>query len=88
MKHRCGTRGAAPASDAVGRSDALGMPLPTRPAASRRHATWIPRVFSRLGPIWAESGRLGPESAVSAETDDSSQNSKKKKKKKGAERTI
>ena len=34
MKHGCGTRGAAPASDAAGRSDAIGTPLPARPAAS------------------------------------------------------
>ena len=40
----------------------------------------------RLEPIRLESGRLGPESAVSVEMADSNRNSKKKKK--GAERTI
>ena len=60
-----------------------------------RRAMWIPRAFSWLAPMWlqlgpirAESGRLGPESAVSAKTDDSGRNSKKKKKKKGVKRTI
>ena len=34
MKHGRGTRGATPASNAAGRNDAPGMPLPARPAAS------------------------------------------------------
>ena len=34
MKHGRGTRGAAPASDAAGHSDAPRTPLPVRPAAS------------------------------------------------------
>ena len=61
MKHGCGTRGAAPTSDAAGRRCSRVWP---------RRATWIPRAFSRLapmrlrlGPIRAESGRLGPKSA-------------------------
>ena len=67
------------------------MLLPVRPAVSRRV---VPRgshvVFTdsrrheptrlRLEPICPESGRLRPESAVSAETANSGQNSKKKKK--------
>ena len=55
------------------------------PRVQPRCATWIPRGFRRLaptqlrlGPIRPELGRLGPESAVSA---DSGRNSKKKKKK-------
>ena len=78
MKHGCGTRGAAPTSDAAGRE---GCRCPRiRP----RHATWFLVSFSRLAPmrlqLWpirSESGQLGPyrpESAVS------SRNSKKKKK--------
>ena len=54
------------------------------PLVRPRHATWIPRAFSRLAPtrlrlrpIRAESGRLGPESAEI-----------QKKKKKGVERTV
>ena len=80
-KHGRGTGGAAPASDAAGRGDAQGTPLPARPA------TWIPRGFHRRAPTRADSGRLGPESAgigryqpVSAEpaeTADSGRNSKK-----------
>ena len=35
-KHGRGTGGAAPASDAVGRGDAQGTPLPARPTASGR----------------------------------------------------
>ena len=77
MKHRRGTRGATPASDAVTRQ---GRRCPrVRP----RRATCIPRVFSRLvptqlrlGSIRAESGQLGLESD---EPDDSCRNSKKKK---------
>ena len=71
-------------------------PLPERPTASRRV---VPRGFHvifadsrrrkptrlRLEMIRPESGRLGPESAISAETANSGQNSKKKK---GAERTV
>ena len=71
MKHRHSTRGAAPASDAAGHSDAPGTPLPMRLATSH-HV--VPRGFhmfladSRrhkptrlwLGPIRAKSGRLGP----------------------------
>ena len=79
MKHGCGTRGAAPTSDAAGRE---GCRCPRiRP----RHATWFLVSFSRLAPmrlqLWpirSESGQLGPyrpELAVS------SRNSKKKKKK-------
>ena len=34
VKHRRYTRGAAPASNAVGRGDAQGTPLPTHPAVS------------------------------------------------------
>ena len=85
MKHGRGTRGAAPASNAAGRGDTPGTPLPARPDASR-HV--MPRGFHvfladsrrceptqlRFGLICAESGRLGPESA------DSGRNSKKKKK--------
>ena len=90
MKHGRGTRGAAPASDAATRR---GRCCPRVPP---RRATWIPRVFSRfaptrlrLVPIRVELGRLWPESAVSAETDDSGRNYKiKKKKKEGAKRTI
>ena len=69
-KHGRGTGGAAPASDEVGRGDAQGTPLPARPAAS---GTWIPRGFHRRTPTRADmastradSGRLGPESAISA----------------------
>uniref|UniRef100_A0A7N2LAM1 Translation initiation factor 5A C-terminal domain-containing protein n=1 Tax=Quercus lobata TaxID=97700 RepID=A0A7N2LAM1_QUELO len=77
MKHGRGTRGAAPVSDTAGRGDAQGMPLPARPAASR-HV--VPRGFHVLfvdshrreptrlqhGPIHPKSGRLRPESVVSA----------------------
>ena len=95
MKHGCSTRGVAPASDAAGRGDAQGTPLPTRLAVShcvvpcgfhvlfadsRRHKP----TRLQLGPIRSESGRLRPKSA---ETADSGRNLKKKKKK-GAERTV
>ena len=53
MKHERGTRGAAPASDATGRSNAQGTPLPTRPAASRRV---MPRGFHVL---FADASRRG-----------------------------
>ena len=69
MKHKRGTRGAAPASNAAGRGDTPGTPLPMRPAASH-HV--VPRGFHmfladsrqhkptrlRLGPIHAKSGRI------------------------------
>ena len=55
MKHRRGTRGAAPASDA-----ARGMPLPARPAASG-HV--MPRGFF---VFLADSRQLVPTRAVSA----------------------
>ena len=87
VKHGCGTRGAALASDGVGCGDARGKPLPACPAASR---SIMPRGFCfflsrlaptwlRLGPIHAESGLNQPESTVSAETADSGRNSRKKK---------
>ena len=93
-KHGRGTRGAAPASDAAGRGDAQGTPLPARPVASSRA---VPRgshvVFTdasqrgfdarRREPNRADSGLnrpYRPESAVSAKTTDSGRNSKKKKK--------
>ena len=72
IKHGHGTRGAAPTSDVATRQGSRCPHVQLHPAA------WIPRVFSRLaptqlqlGPIRAESGRLGSESAVLAETDDS-----------------
>ena len=75
IKHGRGTRGAAPTSDVATRKGSHCPRVQPHPVA------WIPRVFSRLaptqlqlGPIRVESGQLGPESAVSAETDDSSRN--------------
>ena len=76
-KHGRDTGGAAPVSDAAGRGDAQGTPLPERLAASGRV---VPRgshvVFTdarrceptRLRRVStpAESGQLGPESAISA----------------------
>ena len=51
-------------SDAMGRGDMRGMPLPAHPAVSRRD---MPRVFflfnADLHRRGSESGRLGPESA-------------------------
>ena len=52
MKHGRGTKGAAPTSDAAGRGDAPGTPLPR---VRLRHVTWIPRVFSRLAPTRANA---------------------------------
>ena len=73
-KHGRGTGGAAPASDAVGRSDAQGTPLPARPAASGHvDPTWFSPTradVSRYGfdarrrePIRADSGLYRPISA-------------------------
>ena len=89
MKHEHGTKGATPASDAAGRGDMRGMPLPVRPTASCHVAfVFFKPTRLQLWPIRTESGRLGPYrhesvvSAVSAETAemvDSGQNSKKKR---------
>ena len=76
-KHGRGTGGAAPASDAVGRGDAQGTPLLARPAASGRvgprgsHVVFTDArrrepIRLRRAPTRADSGRLGPESAISA----------------------
>ena len=56
MKHERGTRGAALASDVVGRGDARGIPLPARPAASHRV---MPRGF---WSVLADSRRRGSDS--------------------------
>ena len=83
-KHGRGTGGAAPASNAAGRGDAQGTPLPARPAASGHvDPTWVSSTradASRFGPESAGIGRYRPESAETAETADSGRNSKKKKK--------
>ena len=69
MKHRRGTRGAAPTSDAAGRGDVQETLLPALPAASRNI---VPRGFHvlfadsrqreptrlRFGSIRKESGRF------------------------------
>ena len=95
-KHRRGTGGAAPVSDAAGRGEAQGTPLPARPAASGSVGPRGSHVgffdARRREPIRAESGLnrpvsagIGwyrPISAETAETADSGRNSKKKKKKK------
>ena len=95
MKHGCGTKGAAPASDAAGRGDALGTPLPAHPTASRRV---MPRGFhvfladlrrrgSDLGRFTRNRFNSGlnqpywPKRPIQAKI-------QKKKKKKGAKRTV
>ena len=76
-KHRCGTRGAAPASDAAGRSNAQGTPLPARPAASR---CVVPHGFH---VIFIDSCRHGFDLDRFARNQaDSGRNSKRKKEKK------
>ena len=99
-KHGRGTGGAALVSDAAGRGDAQGTPLPARLAASGHvDPTWFSPTradASRHGfdacrrqPNRANSGLnrpYRPESAVLAETADSGRNSKKKKK--NPERTV
>ena len=96
MKHGCSTRGVAPASDAAGRGDAQGTPLPTRLAVS--HCV-VPCGFHVL---LADSRRCGSNSGRFAQNRaDSGLNrpyrpkqtiraeiQKKKKKKKGVKRTI
>ena len=73
-KHRCGTRGAAPASDAAGRSNAQGTLLPARPAASR---CFVPHGFH---VIFTDSCRRGFD--LDRNQADSGRNSNKKRKKK------
>ena len=75
MKHGHDTKGATPASDAAGRGDMRGMPLPARPTASFHVAfVFFKPTRLRLWPIRTELGRLGPYrhesvvSVVSAET--------------------
>ena len=78
VKYGRGTRGAAPASNAVGRGDVRGTPLPTRSAASC-HVVFV---FFKL--TRANSGRLGlyqlkpPKWQIQAEI----------QKKKGAKHTV
>ena len=86
MKHRRGTRGAAPTSDAAGRGDVQGTLLPALPAASRNI---VPRGFHvlfvdscRFARNRADSGLNRPKRSkrtIQAEI---------QKKKKGAERTV
>ena len=77
-KHGRGTGGAAPASDAAGRGDAQGTPLPARPAASGHvDPTWFSLTradASRYGfdarrrePIRADLGRYQPKQPIPAE---------------------
>ena len=104
VKHGRGTKGAASASDAAGRGDARGTPLPARPAASG-HVAFIflkptridaapNRADSRgIGPIRACIGRnrpYRPESAILAVSAETADSSQnsKKKKKKGAKQTV
>ena len=95
MKHGCGTRGAAPASDAAGCGDASGTPLLARPAASR---CVVPCGFHVL---LVDSRRLVPTRADAAPTRADSCSGLNRpyrpkqtiqaeiqKKKKGAERTV
>ena len=93
VKHGRGTKGAASASDAAGRGNARGTPLPARPAASGHVAfIFLKPTRTNAAPNRADSGLYWPESAVSvvsaetAETADSGRNSKKKKK--GAKQTV
>ena len=88
VKYGRGTRGAAPASNAVGRGDVRGTPLPTRSAASC-HVVFVFFKLTRANaaPTRADLSQIGPTWAVSAETAkmaDSGRNSKKK----GAKHTV
>ena len=68
MKHGRGTGGAAPASDATGRGDARGTPLPARPTESCHVAgsgSQPTRADSRR--CGSDSGRFGLNQAVSAD---------------------
>ena len=61
-KHGRGTGGAAPASDAAGRGDAQGTPLPARPATSGHvDPTWF-------SPTCANVSRRGFDSGQFAQT--------------------
>ena len=95
MKHGHGTKGATPASDAAGRGDMRGMPLPARPTASCHVAFgFFKPTRLRLWPIRTKSGRLGPYrhesvvSAVSVETAEMVDSGQNLKKKRGAKHTV
>ena len=99
VKHGRGTNGAAPASDAAGRGDARGMPLPAHPAASRRVMPCGFHFFKadsrrlaptrlRIGPIRACIGRNRPYRPKPPKRPIQAEIQKKKKKKKGAKRTV
>ena len=74
VKHRRGTRGAVPASDAATRKGRLCSRVPSRPAASCHMA------FVFFKPTRADAALTRAVSAETAETADSGRNSRKKKK--------
>ena len=60
-KHGRGTGGAAPASDAAGRGDAQGTPLPARPAAlGHVDPTWFSPTRADTASTRADASRFGP----------------------------
>ena len=91
MKHGRGTKGAAPASNVAGRSDAQGTLLPARPTASCHvDSSWFSPTRADAASTRADSPGIGPTRAwidlnqpkrpIQAEI--------QKKKKKGAECTV
>ena len=61
VKHKRGTRGAAPASNAARRSNARGTPLPTRPAVSCHMAfVFFKPTRTDAASIRADSRLIGP----------------------------
>ena len=89
VKYGCGTRGAAPASNAVGRGDVRGTPLPTRSAASC-HVVFVFFKLTRANaaPTRADLSQIGPTWAVSAENRQNGRFRPKFKKKKGAKHIV
>ena len=89
MKHGCGTRGVAPASDMAGRSDAQGTLLPARPAASCHvDSTWFSPTRADAASTRADSPGIRPTQAWIGLNQSKRPIQAKIQKKKGAECTI
>ena len=89
MKHGCGTRGAAPASDVAGRSDAQGTLLLARPAASCHvDSTWFSPTRTDAASTQADSPGIRPTQAWISLNQSKRPIQAEIQKKKGAECTI
>ena len=89
MKHGCGTRGAAPASDVAGRSDAQGTLLLARPAASCHvDSMWFSPTRSDAASTRADSPGIRPTQAWIGLNQSKRPIQAEIQKKKGAECTI